>query len=73
METIESLKKFGADLAASDYDMRTPLHVAASEGKVEMVKYLMQNGASVHMRDRNNDSPLRYYRAAEHTDARELL
>ena len=59
IRTLEEMKAYGADMAVEDYDMRTPLHVAASEGKLDMVEYLLKNGASVHVRDRNNDSPLR--------------
>jgi len=56
---LEYLKnKFDADLAAADYDARTPLHIAASEGNVAVVEYLMKAGASIHCRDRNNDTPL---------------
>ena len=36
------MKSYGADMAVCDYDRRTPLHVAASEGDLNMVKYLMQ-------------------------------
>ena len=36
------MKSYGADVSVCDYDRRTPLHVAASEGDVAMVKYLMQ-------------------------------
>ena len=36
------MKSYGADMSVCDYDRRTPLHVAASEGDVEMVKYLMK-------------------------------
>ncbi|PIO59335.1 glutaminase, partial [Teladorsagia circumcincta] len=31
----------GVDLSTSDYDRRTPLHVAASEGDLNMVKFLV--------------------------------
>jgi ankyrin repeat protein len=37
-----AMKSYGADVSVCDYDRRTPLHVAASEGDVAMVKYLMQ-------------------------------
>ncbi len=45
-------------MAVSDYDNRTPLHVAASEGNVAVVEYLLKSGASIHLRDRNEDTPL---------------
>ena len=41
-----------------DYDMRTPLHIAASEGNLEMTQYLLERGALVHKKDRNNDTAL---------------
>lgn len=50
--------KYAADLGVADYDGRTPLHIAASEGNVACVEYIMKAGASIHMRDRNNDTPL---------------
>ncbi len=50
--------KYGADLTMANYDGRTPLHVAASEGKLAAVEYLMRQGAGVHVKDRNNNTPL---------------
>ena len=32
----------GVDLSQSDYDGRTPLHLAAAEGRVECVKFLLK-------------------------------
>ena len=37
-----AMKSYGADVSVHDYDRRTPLHVAASEGNLKMVKYLME-------------------------------
>ena len=42
----------------SDYDGRTPLHIACCEGHVDVVKYLLDLGAPVHVRDRYGDTPL---------------
>ena len=42
----------------SDYDARTALHLAASQGQVEVVKFLLTNGASASPKDRYNGSPL---------------
>ena len=39
---MKALTAIGADVSASDYDRRTPLHVAASEGNLKMVRYLME-------------------------------
>eukprot|EP00842_Homolaphlyctis_polyrhiza_P000206 jgi/Hompol1/1186/HPOL_005530-RA len=42
----------------SDYDGRSPLHVAASEGHLESVSILLTHGANLHMRDRFGRSVL---------------
>lgn len=43
----------GVDLSACDYDRRTPLHVAASEGDLNMVKFLVNVAkVDVDARDR---------------------
>lgn len=42
----------------SDYDQRTPLHLAASEGHKNVVLWLIENGASVSVRDRFGNTPM---------------
>lgn len=55
---IDMLKSYGANLSSVNYDMRTALHVACAEGRLDVVKHLLLNGAAVHIRDRYDNSPL---------------
>lgn len=48
----------GVDPNSKDYDHRTPLHVAASEGLYLMAKLLLEAGASVFTKDRWGNTPL---------------
>ena len=45
------------DVNFCDYDKRTPLHLASSEGHSEIVKLLLQNGAKVK-KDRWGNTPI---------------
>jgi glutaminase len=54
---IQSLHILGWKVNAYDYDGRTALGIAASEGHLECVKYLVSHGANPLHRDiRNNDA-----------------
>ncbi|XP_051146393.1 potassium channel SKOR-like isoform X2 [Andrographis paniculata] len=48
----------GIDPNSQDYDHRTPLHVAASQGLYLMAKLLVEAGASVFSKDRYGNTPL---------------
>ncbi|KAA8582228.1 hypothetical protein FQN60_008968 [Etheostoma spectabile] len=50
--------KEGSNLSLGDYDGRTPLHVAACEGNLKLVEYLLGQGATVYAKDRYGDTPL---------------
>lgn len=49
---LKRLLSSGMDPNTEDYDHRTPLHVAASEGLFLMAKMLVEAGASVVAKDR---------------------
>ncbi|CAN9502159.1 unnamed protein product [Ophioblennius macclurei] len=58
VEALQALKDMGSNLCLGDYDGRTPLHVAACEGHLHVVEYLLRNGASLHVKDRYGETPL---------------
>jgi ankyrin repeat protein len=44
VEDLVKLRKSGANLSSPDYDMRTPLHIAVSNGNSRVVEYLLSEG-----------------------------
>lgn len=59
VEEVRSLLEYGKiDLSLSDYDRRTPLHIAASEGQSEIVELLCEKGANVNAMDRWGARPI---------------
>eukprot|EP01130_Rhizamoeba_saxonica_P012440 TRINITY_DN5247_c0_g1_i1.p1 TRINITY_DN5247_c0_g1~~TRINITY_DN5247_c0_g1_i1.p1 ORF type:complete len:1393 (-),score=361.44 TRINITY_DN5247_c0_g1_i1:42-4220(-) len=55
---LEKYIKAGVDINIGDYDKRTALHIAASEGHLEAVKFLIEHGANVNVVDRFGNTPL---------------
>merc|ERR1712072_378183 len=47
----------GVNLNSADYDGRTPLHLAASEGHVELVQWLLKQNVNVAPIDRFGFTP----------------
>lgn len=52
LEDVPSMVNF------RDYDRRTPLHIAASEGHLDLCQLLLQHGAKINRCDRWGGSPL---------------
>jgi ankyrin repeat protein len=48
----------GLKVNQGDYDQRTPLHLACSAGHLDIVKYLIENGADINCKDRWGATPL---------------
>lgn len=67
------VKEAKYDLNLGDYDNRTPLHLAAAEGKLEVVKFLVENGANVNTVDRWNSTPLNEAEKYNHKEVSEYL
>ncbi|WCJ25172.1 Potassium channel SKOR [Euphorbia peplus] len=57
-DLLKRILSNGIDPNTKDYDHRTPLHIAASEGLHLMAKLLIKNGASVLSKDRWGRTPL---------------
>ncbi|XP_029350285.1 60 kDa lysophospholipase isoform X2 [Echeneis naucrates] len=73
IEALEALKEMGTNLCLGDYDGRTPLHIAACEGHLKLVQYLLSHGATVHAKDRYGDTPLSNAVSFRHKDVVKLL
>jgi len=57
----------------SDYYVATPIWYAANNGDVEIVKYLLDNGANPTQVNRYGWTPLRQAKFHNHTEVIELL
>ncbi|PJF20031.1 L-asparaginase domain-containing protein [Paramicrosporidium saccamoebae] len=55
---LESLAYHENIVNCVDYDLRTPLHVAVSCESYQAVKWLLQHGANVHLRDSLGKTPV---------------
>uniref|UniRef100_A0A6Q2Z2W1 asparaginase n=1 Tax=Esox lucius TaxID=8010 RepID=A0A6Q2Z2W1_ESOLU len=58
VEALDAIKEMGSNLSLGDYDGRTPLHIAACEGNLKVVQYLLGQGATVYAKDRYGNTPL---------------
>lgn len=53
VKEVQQLQARGVDLFAADYDARTALHLAASEGHANMVRFLVTHAKSLDPTDRD--------------------
>ena len=57
LNTLQELSEL-IDLDKSDYDKRTAIHLACAEGHYDIVKFLIDKGCSVNVKDRWGNTPL---------------
>ena len=58
VESLERMVDSGASISSSDYDLRTPLHIAAANNCANAVQFLMIRGADVSLLDKWGRTPL---------------
>ena len=75
LDDIDSMKKLiasGANVNSTDYDFRTPLHIAAAAGNKEVVQFLLDNGA-INIFDRFGGLPIHDAQRGNHQKCTDLL
>jgi len=74
LRTVKSLiESGGLEASVKDLDQRTPLHIAASRGNVEIVKFLLEKNAYIEANDANNQTPLEGAVVNGHDDVCKIL
>lgn len=71
--SIRRLVACGIPLERGDYDLRTPLHLAAAEGHDDVVRYLLGQGVDPNPRDRWGGTPLSDARRHGHAAVGDIL
>ncbi|XP_064556304.1 L-asparaginase [Drosophila montana] len=73
LKKLNNLKAYGADLSGTNHDQRTALHLACQLGDTDIVRHLLQNGVSVHIRDLCERTPLQEAVATDNHEIIQLL
>ncbi|XP_035816039.1 potassium channel KOR1 isoform X5 [Zea mays] len=58
LHQLKSLIRAGADPKNTDYDGRSPLHLAASRGYEDVVQFLINEGVDIDLTDQFGNTPL---------------
>lgn len=73
LETAIALLSHGADIDATDQEGLSPIHLAAINGSVEMMKFLLERGADVNRPFVAGVTPLEYAVAGQRTELTAFL
>ncbi len=73
LHEIQRLVASGVNLEEGDYDGRTGMHLAASEGQEAVVRYLIAKEVDINPKDRWGGTPLADAKRGNHTKVVELL
>lgn len=73
LNELQRLVAGGVDLNAADYDGRTGLHLAASEGHYDAVVFLVKKGVNINPKDRWNNTPFVDAKRGNHKKIIEFL
>ncbi len=63
VEAMKLLERYGGNIRAKDRDGCTTLHYIASDGPLEMVKYLIEKGVPYNATCRKNEAPIHWANA----------
>ena len=55
---VSTLRDMNIDVNLKDTVGRTPLHIAAEKGNIDVAMFLIENGANVNVADANGNTPL---------------
>ncbi len=73
LHELQRLVAGGIDLNAADYDGRTGLHLAASEGNYDIVVFLVKKNVNINPKDRYGGTPLADAKRGNHKKIVEFL
>jgi glutaminase len=74
LASVKRLDFVGCDLDQADYDGRTPLHLAASNGHYQIVKYLLESGLkNLNSKDRHKNTPMDDAKIGKHSEIHTII
>ena len=74
LASVKRLNIIGHDLSEANYDGRTALHLACSNGHFQVVKYLLESGLdNINPKDRYNNTPMDDAYRGKHSEIQNLL